>query len=385
MKKDYLSDRLKRLPPYLFFALDQAAEEARSSGKDVIDLGVGDPDRPTPQEIVEFMRVEITDPENHTYPSYLGCDRFKESISSYMKRRFNVELNRDEILALIGTKEGIFHLPFAVTNPGDIVLYSDPGYPVYRNAAILCNANPIPLRLDPQSDFLPDFDSIDESDWRKTGLVFINYPNNPTSAGASFEFYEHLVELAHRWDFIVAHDSAYAEIYDEGSDPPVSILSIPGAKEVAIEFHSLSKSFNMTGWRIGWVCGAKEIINALSKLKTNLDSGAFTAVQKTAAFALDRAEELIPEVKKIYKERREVVVNALKKAGLDVFESPYTFYVWFRLNQKDFATRLVKDTGVLITPGEGFGEAGRGFYRIALTKERDILDIAMDRIVRYLG
>ena len=378
------SDRLKVLPPYLFAELDRKKNEKIAQGVDVIDLGVGDPDIPTPKPIVEAAKKALENPENHRYPSYVGKLEFREAVANFYKRRFGVELDpKTEIITLIGSKEGIAHFPLAFVNPGDIVICPDPAYPVYKIGTIFAGGVPYIVPLKEENNFLPDLESIPEDVAKRAKIIWVNYPNNPTSAGATLEFYKKLVEWAKEYNVIVASDNAYSEIYT-GSEKPPSILQVEGAKDVAIEFHSLSKTYNMTGWRIGWAAGNKELIAGLGKVKTNVDSGQFGAVQDAGIAALNLPEEEVEKLRSIYRERKKIMTEALEKIGLQVYKSDYTFYLWIKVPEgytsAEFVGRLIEEAGVVCTPGNGFGEYGEGYFRISLTVPTERLLEAAERI-----
>ncbi len=329
--KDKTARRIRELPPYLFADLDRKVAEVRARGVDVISLGVGDPDIPTPSYIVEAMKRAVEKPENQVYPSYLGSLDFRKACAAWMKKRFHVDLDPEkEIIALIGSKEGIAHFPLAFINPGDTALVPEPSYPVYATSVTFAGGNVHWMPLKEEKNFTPDFASIPSNVAQNAKLMFLNYPNNPTSAGASKEFFEKAIEFASKHGIIVVHDAAYSEIYT-GEDAPISILQISGAREMAIEMHSFSKTFNMTGWRIAFAAGNAEIIAALGKVKTNIDSGAFTAIQEAAVEALRGYDDFVPGMREIYRRRRDVLVNALNKAGIEVYPSRYTFYVWAKV------------------------------------------------------
>ncbi len=369
-----VSKRIKQLPPYLFAEIDRLKEEVINKGVDVIDLGVGDPDIPTPEEIVEVGKNAVEKPENHRYPSYVGMYEFRRAVSDWYKRRFGVELDPDtEVVSLIGSKEGIAHLPLAYIDGGDYALVPDPGYPVYPVAVMFAGGEVYRMPLKEENGFLPELDAIDRDVLNKTKLMYIGYPNNPTSAVATEEFYKKVVELAKEFDFIVASDNAYSEIAYDGYKP-ISFLEVKGAKDVGIEFHSLSKTFNMTGWRIGFAVGNREIIAALGKVKTNIDSGIFQAVQEAGIYALDNAEELNGRIIKVFQQRRDKMAEALEKAGFE-FEKPLaTFYFWVKVpkgfTSSEFTKKLLQEKGIVVTPGNGFGEAGEGYFRISITNRR---------------
>ena len=379
-----LAKRLKVLPPYLFAELDRRKQEKIEQGVDVIDLGVGDPDLPTPEPIVEALKRAAENPENHKYPSYVGMKVYREAVSQWYKRRFDVDLDPDsEVIALIGSKEGIAHFPLAFVEEGDVVLCPDPAYPVYKIGTIFAGGEPYTLPLKEENDFLPDLGSIPQDIVERAKIIWINYPNNPTSADATEDFYKDLIKWAKKHNVIVASDSAYSEIYT-GDRKPISILQIEGAKEVAVEFHSLSKTYNMTGWRIGMAVGSEELVKALGKVKTNIDSGQFNAVQEAGITALNMPESELDKLRAIYRERREVMTSALKKLGLKPLESDVTFYIWTRVpegySSAEFVGRLIDEAGIVCTPGNGFGEAGEGYFRISLTVPTERLVEAAKRI-----
>ena len=369
-----VSRRIKQLPPYLFAEIDRLKEEVIKKGVDVIDLGVGDPDIPTPNEIVEVAKKALEKPENHRYPSYIGMYEFRRAVSDWYKRRFGVELDPNtEVVSLIGSKEGIAHLPLAYIDGGDYALVPDPGYPVYPVAVMFAGGKVYRMPLKEENGFLPELDAIDRDVLRRTKLMYIGYPNNPTSAVATEEFYKKVVELAKEFDFVVASDNAYSEIAYDGYKP-ISFLEVEGAKDVGIEFHSLSKTFNMTGWRIGFAVGNRDVIAALGKVKTNIDSGIFQAVQEAGIYALDNAEELNGRIIKVFQQRRDKMAEALEKAGFE-FEKPLaTFYFWVKVpkgfTSSEFTKKLLQEKGIVVTPGNGFGEAGEGYFRISITNER---------------
>ncbi len=379
-----LAQRLKVLPPYLFAELDRRKQEKIEQGVDVIDLGVGDPDLPTPEPIVEALKRASEKPENHRYPSYVGMKAYREAVSRWYKRRFDIDLNPDsEVIALIGSKEGIAHFPLAFVESGDVVLCPDPAYPVYKIGTIFAGGEPYTLPLREENDFLPDLGSIPQNIVERTKIIWINYPNNPTSADATEEFYKDLIKWAKKHNIIVASDNAYSEIYT-GERKPISILQIDGARDVAIEFHSLSKTYNMTGWRIGMAVGNEELVKALGKVKTNIDSGQFNAVQEAGITALELPDDELDKLRAIYRERREVMSRALKEIGLKPHESEVTFYIWTKVpegySSADFVGRLIDEAGIVCTPGNGFGDAGEGYFRISLTVPTERLVEAAKRI-----
>ena len=381
-----LAERIRKLPPYLFAEIDRKKQEKIDQGVDVIDLGVGDPDMPTPEPIVEAAKKALEKPENHRYPSYVGMMAFREAVARWYKRRFGVDLDPSgEVITLIGSKEGIAHFPLAFIDKGDVVLCPDPAYPVYSIGTMFAGGEVYKIPLLEKNNFLPDIDSIPEEVVKRAKIIWINYPNNPTSAKATKDFYKKLVDWAKKNNIIVASDFAYSEIYT-GDEKPVSILEVEGAKDVAIEFHSLSKTYNMTGWRIGMAVGNRELISALGKVKTNIDSGQFQAVQEAGITALELGDEIVGGIRKIYKERKKAMVEALESAGLEIYKSDFTFYLWIKVPEgftsAQFVAKLLDEAGIVCTPGNGFGEYGEGYFRISLTVHTDRLLEAAERISR---
>ncbi len=382
------ADRIKTLPPYLFAKLDQMKDEIRRKGIDIIDLGVGDPDMPTPKHIIEKMQQEVENPVHHKYPSYVGMLKFRESVANFYRKRFNVNLDpENEIISLIGSKEGIAHFPLAFINPGDYAIVTEPGYPVYAIATRFAGGDVYFAPLLEKNNFLPDLSSIPEDIAKKAKVFFVNYPNNPTGAVANKEFYEELIDFAKKYNIIIAHDAAYTELYMD-NEKPLSFLEIDGAMDIGIEFHSLSKTYNMTGWRIGWACGNKDIVQALGKIKTNIDSGVFQAIQEAAIEALDSSQDCVDELRNIYRKRRDVLVNGLKEIGLNVNAPKATFYVWIKVPEgytsESFTELLLTKAGIVTTPGNGFGPSGEGYIRIALTVNEERLKEAVERIKTHV-
>ncbi|MDR1310162.1 MAG: LL-diaminopimelate aminotransferase, partial [Deltaproteobacteria bacterium] len=362
------SERLKALPPYLFKELDRIRDEVRARGVDVIDLGVGDPDRPTPGHIVEALRKAAEDPANHQYPVYSGMNSFRGVVAGWYRRRHGVELVPEtEVCSLIGSKEGLAQFPLAFLNPGDASLVPEPSYPVYRSGTLFAGGVSHYMPLLAKNGFLPDLGAIDPGILAKAKIIYVNYPNNPTGAPASPGFYAELVDLARRHGLIVVSDAAYSEVTWLDRPHP-SILETPGAKDVAIEFHSLSKTYNMTGWRIGWAAGNATLIKGLGLVKSNVDSGVFQAVQLAGMAALEGPQECVAEMGRLYGERRRTLVEGLAKAGIEVLETDYTFYVWATvpkgLRTADFVTALLEKAGIVATPGNGFGPSGEGYVRL---------------------
>ena len=375
--------RIRELPPYLFADIDRKKVALRKQGKDLIDLGIGDPDLPTPKHIVQAMQAAAAEPRYHRYPSYEGMQSFREAAVGWYRARFGVELDAArECCALIGSKEGIAHFPVAFIDPGDLVLVPDPGYPVYATWTRFVGGEVQLMPLRRENGFLPDLDAIPEAVARRAKLMWINYPNNPTAALATRDFYERVVAFARKHEIIVASDVAYSEIYFEG-EPPPSFLEVEGAREVGIEFQSLSKTYNMTGWRIGFAVGNEALVGALGKVKTNTDSGAFEAVQAAAVAALSSPQDCVGEMRKIYRERRDVLCDGLAAAGFEVLRPKATFYVLVRcprgLSSVQFVDKLL-DAGVVATPATGFGKEGEGFIRLTLCADVARMREAASRI-----
>lgn len=378
------SSRLSRLPPYPFKEVDAAKAQAKARGIDLIDLGVGDPDLPTPEHIILAGEQALRCAVNYRYPTYAGMLTFREAVGSWYEKRFGVKLKPEtEVLTLIGAKEGIGHIPLAFINPGDVVLVPSPGYPVYAPATIFAGGTPHLLPLKQENDFLPDFDSLEQELPKKTKLLFLNYPNNPTGSCATLSFFSRIVEFAAKHNIIVVHDNPYSEMYYDDSPQP-SFLEVDGAKEVGIEVHSLSKTYNMTGWRIGMACGNSEILKGLLGIKSNLDSGAFQAVQEAGIAALTGSQDCVQEMRDLYQDRREVLVNGLNDLGWNVPRPGATFYVWIPVpascGSSEFARILLEEAGVVVTPGVGFGQYGEGYIRMALTVDKERLEEAVERI-----
>ena len=379
-----LAQRIQTLPPYLFAELDRRKQEKIEEGVDVIDLGVGDPDLPTPEPIIDALKRASEDPENHKYPSYVGMKAFREAVSGWYRRRFGIELDPDrEIITLIGSKEGIAHFPLAFVEEGDVVLCPDPAYPVYSIGTKFAGGEPYFMPLLEENDFLPDLGAVPRDIAERAKILWINYPNNPTSVDANEDFYRDLIRWAKNNNIIIASDNAYSEIYT-GDRKPLSILQIEGARDICIEFHSLSKTYNMTGWRIGMAVGNEELIRALGKVKTNIDSGQFNAVQYAGITALNMPDSELDKLRAIYRERRNAITSALRKIGLSPIETDTTFYVWTKVpegySSADFVGRLIDEAGIVCTPGNGFGDAGEGYFRISLTVPTERLLEAVKRI-----
>jgi LL-diaminopimelate aminotransferase len=377
------SERLRKLPPYLFGEIDKKKKAAIAAGRDVINLGVGDPDHPTPEAIIRSLQHHVENPAFHQYALDQGSPELRRSIAAFCKRRYGLDLDPEtEVLVLIGSKEGLAHLPLAVLNPGEISLVPDPCYPVYRSSSMFAGADVYTMPLESKLGFRPDLEAIPADVFALARLMFLNYPNNPTGATADLSFFETVVKLARANQFVIAQDAAYNEMYYEKAAP--SILEIPGAKDVAIEFHSLSKTFNMTGWRIGFAIGGAPLIAALGQVKANTDSGVFTAIQFAGMSALDEYHKLGPPIRALYKERRDAFVGALHRLGWNVPTPQATFYVWIPClpgyTSAELCTRLLDEADVVTTPGVGFGRTADGYIRAALTVETPRLLEAVERI-----
>ncbi len=379
------SARLAALPPYLFAEIDRKKRAARAAGHDIIDFGVGDPDQPTHAFIVERMRQAVARPENHPYPLGGGSAQFRRLITAFFHKRYGVELDpQRELLALIGSKEGIGHLPLAVVNPGQTVLVPSPGYPVYRASTIFAGGHPYILELTEAGGWLPDFNAIPPDVARQAVLMFLNYPNNPTGATATLEFCERAVAFARQHDLLLAQDAAYNDLY-LSSQPPPSILQVPGARDVAIEFHSASKTFNMTGWRVGFVAGNADAIAALASIKANLDSGVFGAIQEVAGEAyanIDRPE--LHQMRELYRSRATLLCDGLRPLGFRASPPQATFYIWARVpagyDSLTACNRLLDEAHVVGVPGVGFGPTGEGYVRFALNVPAERIQTAVQRM-----
>lgn len=382
-----VAKRIESLPPYLFAELDRKLAAKRAAGADIISLGVGDPDLPTPEHIVEAMREAVRDSTTHRYPSYYGSPEFRGAVADWYARRFRVELDPDtEVIALIGSKEGLGHLSVAFVDAGDEALVPDPGYPVYGISTLLAGGTPVSLRMGPETGFLPDLEA--SSPTERTKVLWLNYPSNPTAAVAAPATFERAVSFVREHDLLLAHDAAYSEITFDGYVAP-SVLQVPGAKDVAIEFNSLSKFFNMTGWRIGFAVGNAEAIRALSIVKTNLDSGQFTAIQRAAIAGLTGPQDHLDRLRGVYQRRRDRVIDTLNGLGWSLKPTLGSIYVWLPTlegrSSAEFADFLLDEAGVFVAPGTGYGANGEGYVRISLTAPDGLLDDAMDRITRVIG
>lgn len=382
------SERLKQLPPYLFVEIDKAKRALIAEGKDVIDLGVGDPDLPTPPHILAKLKSAADDPANHRYSFTEGVPELRKAIARWYDRRFGVSLNPDtEVLPLLGSKEGIGHFPLALVNPGDAVLVPDPCYPPYRSGTILAGGEIVSMPLLEENGFFPDLGGISQKAARRAKLMFLNYPNNPTAAVAEDAQLQEAIGMAKEYGFAIAADAAYSEMSYDGYKVK-SFLELPDAKDVGVEFHSLSKTYQMTGWRIGFVCGNAKLIAALSQLKSHLDSGIFQPVQFAGIEALEGDQAGLQEALATYQHRRDLIVDGLNKAGWQVTKPKASFYIWTRVpgnaSSIDFAAKVLKQAHVVITPGVGFGPAGEGYIRLSLTIPTARIQEAVDRLAKAL-
>jgi LL-diaminopimelate aminotransferase len=379
------AQRLERIPPYLFAELDRKRDELASQGVDIINMAIGDPDKATPDHIVKAMHEAIDDPSTHNYPPYRGTKEYRQAVVNWMEQRFGVTgLNPDtEVIPSIGSKEAIHNTFLAFVEPGDYTLIPNPGYPVYRTSTFFAGAEPYYMPLRPERGFLPDLQAIPEAVASKAKLLWVNYPNNPTGATASWEFFAELVEFCQKYDILLCHDHAYSEIAYEGYQPP-SVLQIPGAKDIAIEFHSLSKSYNMAGWRIGFVVGNALGIKGLSQVKTNVDSGIFKAIQRAAIAAYSTSPKELQQVISVYQKRRDIIVEGLRSLGWTIPTPKATLYVWVPVpkgyTSAEFVSLLLEKCAIVVPPGNGYGDGGEGFFRIALTVSEERLSEAIQRM-----
>ena len=387
-----IANRLKRIPPYLFIELRNKINQAIADGIEVISLGIGDPVEPTPQPVIDELCRTAADPANHRYPTdeEKGMFAFRKKVAEWYAERYNVELDpEDEVLGLIGSKEGCHHFILAVVNPGETVLMTDPGYPAYRASIFMAEGEPYNVPITGENGFLPKLADIPSDIANRATAMFLNYPNNPTGATATPEFFAEVVEFAKNYDIAVCHDNPYSEIVFEG-EAPLSFLSTPGAKEVGVELNSLSKPFNMTGWRIGMAMGNTELIAGMAKVKGNTDSGIFNAIQYAGIVALTECRNNIEKMLPIYTARRERVLDTFNELGWGDYDTPKgTFYLWLPtpdgLSSVDFATLMFEKAAVVIAPGASYGEYGEGYFRLVLTVPDDRLDEALDRIKKALS
>ncbi len=381
--------RLDAIPPYAFAELERRVAEKKEAGIDVISLGIGDPDLPTYPHIVEAAQAAVADPGTHQYPSNRGRQEFRDAFSRFYERRFGVDIDAEsEVIPAIGAKECIYNLCFAFLDPEDVALAADPGYPVYTAGPVLAGAQAVLMPLVPELGFVPDLDAIDEFALSNARLMFLNYPNNPTGAIAPEGFFERVVELARKHEVLVVHDNAYSETTYDGYVAP-SFLATPGAKEVGVEVFSLSKGFNMTGWRCAAILGNADAISSYWRLKSNVDSGLFEAVQLAGAAALDGPRERVEEMNAIYARRRDLVVGALREIGVDIEPPKGTIYIWAPVpdghSSASFAELVLDEAAVVVSPGSMYGPSGEGFFRISLTTPDERLREAVERMREHLG
>ncbi len=366
-----MSRRVENLPPYLFVEINKKIAEKKAKGEDVVDFATGDPDIPTPAHIIEQLCQAAKDPANHRYPETQGLPELRQAIAGWYQKRFGVSLDADqEVLPLIGSKEGVAHIAFCFIDYRDIALVPDPSYPVYPVSTMLASGSPYYLPLTEENNFLPDLDAIPAYILRRAKLLWINYPNNPTGAVADLDFFKKVVEFARQHDIAVCHEGPYSEVAFDGYQP-VSFMQADGAKEIGVEFHSLSKTYNMTGWRVGMVVGNATMVDALKRLKSNLDSGIPQAIQYAAIEALTGSQDCIQEHNAIYQRRRDLVIDVLNNIGLEAKPPKASLYVWAKIPESytsvEFATDLLERVGVVVTPGVGYGKQGEGYIRLSLT------------------
>jgi len=382
------AERVKKVPPYLFAQIDKARDDALARGIDVISLGVGDPDVPTPAFIVDELKVSAELPENHRYPPYEGMKEFREAAADWYRRRFAVEADPEtEVYALLGVKEGLIHTFLALIDPGEITLVMDPSYPIFEVGTFFAGGETYHVPLLEENDYLPDLDAIPKEIAKKAKVMAINYPHNPTSAIAPLDFYQKAVSFAKKNRLLLINDAVYTELYFEDFTPP-SLLQVDGAMDCCVEFHSLSKTFNMTGWRIGFAIGNRDAVEALSVVKTNTDSGVFRPIQTAGAKALGEDLRSVDYLRDIYRRRRDLVISKLKSVGVVPYPPKATFYVWSRIpwgkNSIDFCRTMLERSGVIVAPGVGWGQYGEGYFRIALTVGDELLEKAMNRLCRAI-
>ncbi len=376
-----MSDRLKKIPPYLFVEIDKKKKELILKGEDVIDFGVGDPDLPTPENIVEAMKKAVENPKFHRYPFGKGTKEFRKAISDFYKKNYEVDIDpENEICVLIGSKEGIAHFPLCFINPGDISLVPEPGYPVYHIGTLIAGGESYFLPLKKENNFLPDLGKIPENIIKRAKILYLNYPNNPTGSFANKDFLTDAINFCKKNDIILVYDAAYSEIYFE--ERPINIFSINGAKDVVIEFNSLSKTYNMTGWRVGWACGNSLLVSALAKIKENIDSGTFEAIQYAGIEALTGSQGSVEKLRKIYKNRRDIFALGLNELGFKFDLPKGTFYFWVEVGESSikFVDFLLENGKIVSTPGIGFGPSGEGYVRFSLTIDEEKIKKAIERM-----
>ncbi len=383
-----IARRIRDLPPYVFAGVARRIREKEVRGERVINLGIGSPDMPPPDFVVRAMVEAARDPSAHRYPGYVGTPELRRAVAAYYRRRFGVELDPErEVLPLIGSKEGLAHVAWALVDQGDVVLVPDPGYPTYRLGTLLAGGEVFFMPLKPESGFLPDLEAVPEEVYRRAVAMWVNYPNNPTGAVAPLDFYRRLVELARHYDFVVLSDNPYADVTFDGYRAP-SFLQVEGAREVGVEFNSLSKTYNMAGWRVGMAVGNAEVVKALTRVKSNVDTGIFLPLQAGAVAALEGPQEWIEERNGVYRERRDVLVAGLRALGFTCDVPRATLYVWARVpagwTADALADTLLDRAGVWMTPGTFFGPSGEGFVRVAFTVDVETIREALARVERVL-
>ncbi|MBD2457667.1 pyridoxal phosphate-dependent aminotransferase [Nostoc sp. FACHB-87] len=381
----HFAKRLEKIPPYLFAEINRKRAKLVAEGVDIINMAIGDPDKPTPAHILQVMHAAIDNSATHNYPPYEGTQEFRQAAAKWMERRFGVtDLNPDtEVVASIGSKEAIHNTFLAFVEAGDYTLIPDPGYPVYRTSTIFADGEPFTMPLKAENQFLPDLNAIPEEIAQKAKLLWINYPNNPTGGVANLEFFGELVDFCKQYNILLCHDNAYSEMAYNGYKPP-SVLQVPGAKDIAIEFHSLSKSYNMTGWRVGFVVGNALGIQGLRQVKTNVDSGVFKAIQTAAIAAYNTSEAELQTLMSVYQNRRDTIVKGLQSLGWPIQPPKATLYVWVPVpagyTSAEFVNLLLDKCGIMVAPGSGYGASGEGFFRIALTISEERMEEAIERM-----
>jgi LL-diaminopimelate aminotransferase len=386
MTLDWISpaERLKALPPYVFARLDELKASARAQGIDLIDLGMGNPDGSAPREVIDAAIAAMEIPSNHGYPPFEGTASFRKTITDWYNRRYQVELDPDgEALPLLGSKEGLTHLALAYINPGDVVLVPNPAYPPHFRGPAIAGADLHPMLLTAENDWLIDLGKIPEDVARRAKILYFNYPSNPTAAVAPRDFYVEMVKFAKKYEILLVHDLCYAELAFDGYQP-VSLLEIPGGKDIGVEFHTMSKTYNMAGWRVGFVVGNRDIIQGLRTLKTNLDYGIFSVLQTAAETALNLPDSHLKMVQKRYCDRRDFLIRGLEELGWSIPKTKATMYLWVPCpvgsSSTDFALKLLQETGIVVTPGNAFGSGGEGYMRISLIADCDRLEEALSRL-----
>jgi LL-diaminopimelate aminotransferase len=384
-----LSRRIDKLPPYFFTEISRKIAEKRAAGVDIVSFAIGDPDIPTPKHIMDALHKAADDPANHRYPESDSLPELRHAVAGWYKRRFGLDLDPNkEVLPLIGSKEGIANIAYCLIDPGDLALVPDPGYPVYRAGTTFAGGEPYYMPLREEADFLPDFDAIPEDVARRAKVLWLNYPNNPTGAVADLSFFGEAVRFAQKYDLAICHDGPYSEVAYDGYKP-VSFLQAEGARDVGIEFHSLSKSFNMTGWRIGMAVGNATLINALFRIKDNVDSGIAQAIQYMAIAALEGPQDCIDQHNTIYQRRRDLLVKALQACGMRVHPPKASLYIWARIPEgftsAEYAARMIEDIGVVVTPGNSYGPSGEGYIRLSITTPDERVEEGARRLMAWRG